>query len=223
MMAERYEEISALELIYDEDFEWISRQGALLVFRITINNLSSDSNKESFALTVRVPEGYPHSLHPSISLSVPSLASSSVSYLNKAIKDKIAILPLGREILFEVLTVSQEELNVWKDQQLEVGEGKIEDEDEESLNEISYTNVLYLDHMRDEKLYTRKLSGWAQDLGLTGAVVFKAGSKRNVHIFIEGSDGGLKAFMKRLRTENVDVDSKGRSCRERMMSVVAEK
>ncbi|PSC73020.1 RWD domain-containing 3 [Micractinium conductrix] len=95
--------------------------------------------------------------------------------------------------------------------------------------------------------YSRTLKGWARDLGLGGRLLFCGGRRRRrrssssssdgrsgskggssssasppiILILLEGPAPAVKEFVFRLRTRNVDVDSKGRPCRERMMAEIA--
>ena len=91
-----------------------------------------------------------------------------------------------------------------------------------------YFSVTEIDHMRDRKNYLKTLSRWSKDLSVTGRVIFCNASRR---IFLllttpggdEDDVGGgdaLKDFLVRLRTTNVDVDSSGRPCKERLATVL---
>eukprot|EP00887_Chlorella_sp_A99_P003615 scaffold7.g3615.t1 len=87
------------------------------------------------------------------------------------------------------------------------------------------TNValLPLDHMRDRAGYSRLIRSWAGELGLSGRLLFLgSGGGAVVLLLLEGPAAALREYLVRHRTQNVDVDSKGRPCRERMMSVVCE-
>ena len=96
--------------------------------------------------------------------------------------------------------------------------------------------VLRLDHMHAGAAYSRTLKGWARDLGLGGRLLFCGGRRRRrrrsssssdgrsgskggssssasppiILILLEGPAPAVKEFVFRLRTRNVDVDSKGR-------------
>ncbi|KAI7837367.1 hypothetical protein COHA_008806 [Chlorella ohadii] len=80
--------------------------------------------------------------------------------------------------------------------------------------------LLKLDHMHSRSSYSRLIRRWAAELGLGGRLLF-CGSSPIILILLGGAADGLKEFLLRMRTRNVDVDSKGRPCRERMMTVLA--
>ncbi|KAF5842056.1 hypothetical protein DUNSADRAFT_9625 [Dunaliella salina] len=76
--------------------------------------------------------------------------------------------------------------------------------------------LLRLDHMHSRAIYCRTVSKWASDLGLTGRIIFK---DRLILILLEGEEQHVKQYLVCHRTQNVDIDSRGRKCRERMMTV----
>ena len=78
--------------------------------------------------------------------------------------------------------------------------------------------LLRLDHMRRPKPYARLISSWAQNLSLSGFLLF---SPHLILIFISGSDAGaIHRYLQLHRTQTVDVDSQGRPCREKMLTVL---
>eukprot|EP00887_Chlorella_sp_A99_P003627 scaffold7.g3627.t1 len=87
----------------------------------------------------------------------------------------------------------------------------------------THVALLRLDHMRDRAGYSRLIRGWAGELGLSGRLLFLgSGGSAVILLLLEGPAAALREYLVRHRTQNVDVDSKGRPCRERMMSVVCE-
>ncbi|KAL4441893.1 hypothetical protein ABPG77_003809 [Micractinium sp. CCAP 211/92] len=102
--------------------------------------------------------------------------------------------------------------------------------------------LLRLDHMHARAAYSRTLRRWAGELGLGGRLLFCSGgggcngrgpagsggggggggAAPIILILLEGPASDVKEFVVRLRTRNVDVDSRGRPCRERMMSILAQ-
>ncbi len=69
--------------------------------------------------------------------------------------------------------------------------------------------LLKLDHMHSRGSYSRLIRRWAAELGLGGRLLF-CGSSPIILILLGGAADGLKEFLLRMRTRNVDVDSKGR-------------
>ena len=92
---------------------------------------------------------------------------------------------------------------------------------------IGRTTLIHLDHMNDYKGYTKLLAKWAKQLKLGGVLFLSLNCQpRPRHIFclLDSPQvlGGTGEFLTRLRTRNVDVNSRGVPCKERMSTIVAE-
>lgn len=88
--------------------------------------------------------------------------------------------------------------------------------------------VLRVDHMNKPKQYLSKLSKWCKQLGLSGRVWHRPPTRDNariqdVYIALLGVEGPLDTFLARLRTEYVDVDSRGVRCKERKSTVLSRR
>lgn len=81
------------------------------------------------------------------------------------------------------------------------------------------TTLLHLDHMRSKSSYCKLIKKWVLELGLVGRLIF---CQRLIFILLQGNQKAIKEYIVRNRTTNVDVDSKGKSCKERMLSVLCE-
>lgn len=85
--------------------------------------------------------------------------------------------------------------------------------------------MLHIDHMNDHVAYMKLLQRWADNSGLSGLVVY-CDTGRRVHdviICLQGEVRAVTAYLHQLRTELVDVDSKGRKCRERQSTVLCRR
>eukprot|EP00198_Chlamydomonas_reinhardtii_P012318 XP_001701655.1 predicted protein [Chlamydomonas reinhardtii] len=81
--------------------------------------------------------------------------------------------------------------------------------------------LVKLDHMHNRGMYCRTLAAWVKELGLTGRLVF--GPSGLLLELLTGPPARLRAYLVRHRTEAVDVDSRGRKCKERMMEVIGQR
>ncbi|XP_046374794.2 RWD domain-containing protein 3-like [Haliotis rufescens] len=81
------------------------------------------------------------------------------------------------------------------------------------------TLMLHLDHMRAKSQYVKTIRRWTAELGLDGRLVFW---NRLILILLQGSPSSLKEYMVRHKSVNIDVDSRGHPCKEKMMSVLCE-
>ena len=86
--------------------------------------------------------------------------------------------------------------------------------------------IVRLDHMNNAPAYMRRLEEWAAGGGYAGVLLYaEAGQSRarDVIVVLQGECGELSSFLQRLRTELVDVDGKGRRCKERCSTVLCRR
>lgn len=108
-----------------------------------------------------------------------------------------------------------------------------EDEAAQAAQASQRQVLLQLDHMRDRRRY----EGWLQSaaigegvaaLLLTQTTAAAAagggggGGDRTILLVVCGASAGVGRFLRRLRSEHVDVDSRRRPCKERMSRVLAD-
>lgn len=91
--------------------------------------------------------------------------------------------------------------------------------------------ILLIDHMNDSRGYTKKLSLWAKQLGLTGMQLFRYPSSASpaehrvegVVVLLHGDNRkDISEFLCRLRTHKVDVNGRGDACKERKSTVLTQ-
>ena len=90
---------------------------------------------------------------------------------------------------------------------------------------LKKTTVLHIDHMNDYKKYTKLLQKWAMQLDVQGCILFPEDARprpRHVFVVMDAEHSSVHEFLRRLRTENVDVTIRGTPCKERQSNVVAE-
>lgn len=80
--------------------------------------------------------------------------------------------------------------------------------------------IARIDHMRNEMKYFKTLRSWASELELGGRVV-NAGLHA-IYVILVGSTDRLSEFLRRWRTQNVDVDSQGKPCKEKLLSTLCQ-
>lgn len=79
------------------------------------------------------------------------------------------------------------------------------------------TCVLHLDHMRNQTRYLKTIKAWCKELNLGVRIVFCI---QWIFIILQGYEENIKTYIQRNKTQCVDVDSSGRACKERLMSVL---
>ena len=78
--------------------------------------------------------------------------------------------------------------------------------------------VVRVDHMRRSGPYLRTLEAWSSQLGL--ATLVAVSRDRGIVIIAEGDRAQLTKLLLNWKTVNIDVDSRGKPCKERMIQVV---
>ena len=89
---------------------------------------------------------------------------------------------------------------------------------DDSNNDVFYTSIIQLDHMRDKQNYLKILGRWCEDLSICGSVIFYG--KIKIFLVLIGHENSLKPFQTQLKTTNVDVDSRGRPCKEKLSKIL---
>lgn len=87
------------------------------------------------------------------------------------------------------------------------------------MNEDFTVCIARIDHMRNERRYVKVLNSLAQDLSVSGKIL-NCGRSHVYVILTSASVGSLGEFLRRWRTQNVDVDARGRPCKEKLISVL---
>ena len=101
--------------------------------------------------------------------------------------------------------------------------------------EDSSTVLIKIDHMRSPTIYMKHLRQWTQECQITGRVLV---IPRDIFLLIEGTQENLKVgpidrsdpplvcpfqrFVVKFKTETVDIDSRGRPCKERLSTQIIQ-
>ncbi|CAF1462564.1 unnamed protein product [Adineta steineri] len=79
--------------------------------------------------------------------------------------------------------------------------------------------LMKIDHMRSPNIYMKHLYQWTNELNITGRILV---IPHRIYILIEGKHENLKKFIIKLKSETVDIDSRGRPCKERLLTQIVE-
>ena len=82
----------------------------------------------------------------------------------------------------------------------------------------TFVSIIHLDHMRDKRNYIKTIEKWSKELEINGNIIFHG--KQNVFLVLLGSEDSLKSFHQQLKTQNVDIDSRGRPCKEKLSKIL---
>ena len=96
--------------------------------------------------------------------------------------------------------------------------------------------VVHIDHMNDSRNYFKLLKKWANKLSLNVRILYRnpdhnkvknrSGGSRveNIYLLLSGNCAeGIKSFLSQLRTEFVDIDAKGKKCKERNAKLLGQR
>lgn len=181
--------------------------------------------------------GYPTSTPLQATLEpIPSVSSETDAKLTGKVNESLRLVTAMHandrgEALWETITFAREELSRSLGDSAFAAEmersGEAADDTHTaaaaslspSSTPASYLLFIHIDHMHDRRLYTRNIRTMVSDATCTGRLIFY---NKLILLVLHGSRPALRSYLKRHRTETVDIDSRGRACRERMMNVLID-
>ncbi|XP_066453478.1 RWD domain-containing protein 3 isoform X2 [Eleutherodactylus coqui] len=156
---------------------------------------------------------YPSCL-PNISVSSEELTRAQC----KELRDKL--LGQARERLSEPMI---HDLVLWTQQNCNSLIGNSLQDESSPLSAVTddgaWTTLLHLDHMRAKSKYVKTVEKWTSDLKLTGKLMFMG---KMILILLQGDKRNIREYLVLHKSCKVDVDSSGKKCKERMISVLCE-
>ncbi|XP_046550160.1 RWD domain-containing protein 3-like [Haliotis rubra] len=159
-----------------------------------------------------VTPSYPHT-PPDVSI-LSAAIDKSVSKTLRDTANQHATDNTGSPMLIELISVLQDKLSTLSLHQTEDEIGSPMSREPERM-----TLMLRLDHMRAKSQYIKTIRRWTGELGLDGRLVFW---NKLILILLQGHQSSLKEYLVRHKSVNIDVDSRGHPCKEKMMSVLCE-
>ncbi|KAM4721871.1 RWD domain-containing protein 3 isoform 2-T2 [Rhinophrynus dorsalis] len=165
-----------------------------------------------------LPVAYPSCL-PNLSVSSEELTRAQC----KDLRDKL--LEQAKQHLLEPMI---HDLVLWMQQNLNklIGESETSISDENSplsvdtmTDEGTWTVLLHLDHMRAKNKYVKTVEKWTTELNLYGRLMFMG---KIILILLQGDRKSIRDYLVLQKSCKVDVDSSGKKCKEKMISVLCE-
>ncbi|KAM9378992.1 LOW QUALITY PROTEIN: RWD domain-containing protein 3 [Phaethornis superciliosus] len=212
------EELSALAAIYCEpdacEVLAVSETHGI-TFRIQISVKELLDTDVLLKLKFHLPVNYPSTL-PDISVNSDQLTRAQCM----DVKDKL--LEQANKHLSETVV---HDLILWIQQHLQYVIKQSDCNKKPALSKQASTEdgtwmlLLHLDHMRAKAKYAKNVEKWASDLRLTGRLIFMG---KIILILLQGDKNNIKEYLILQKTSKVDVDSSGKKCREKMISVLCE-
>ncbi|XP_054421072.1 RWD domain-containing protein 3 [Pteronotus mesoamericanus] len=216
------EELCALAAIFCGPGEWevlshSETDGAVLRILTEAEGPAEDA-AVPLELVFHLPAGYP-SCPPGVSVSSERLTRAQCG----AVRERL--LEHARSLLPEPMV---HQLVLWLQQHLRHilaeagaggGPGQCPSAASATEDEGLWLALLHVDHMRAKSRYARAVRQWAAGLGLTGRLMLMG---RVILILLQGRRDDIKEYLVLQKTCRVDVDSSGKKCKEKMVSVLYE-
>ncbi|XP_068098692.1 RWD domain-containing protein 3 [Hyperolius riggenbachi] len=211
------EELDVLSAIYCEpgEFEVLSRSesGVTVMIQTSVQRVTESEIR--LRLIFDLPVTYPSSL-PNVSVSSEGLTRVQC----KEVRDKLlaqAAQRLSQPMIHDLVVWTQQNLNHLIgdsicDESRPLSEATVTDEG-------TWTVILHLDHMRAKNKYVKTVEKWTVDLNLTGRLMFMG---KIILILLQGDRSSIREYLVLQKTCKVDVDSSGKKCKEKMISVLCE-
>ncbi|KAG5177097.1 hypothetical protein JKP88DRAFT_333484 [Tribonema minus] len=235
--ARQQEELDALCAIYSCQRRIEGHQQHVLVQAEVHTGSGSDAVQIGFAL----PPLYPVFKAPDmtsiyckrLSKQARELVSSKAAALARS-KTCDCTSGEGQECLFDVIMLVLElaDKHGTSADDAKAGPSPGVDVASPAAAEQEWVALVRIDHMNDRARYTKALRKWARQLAVAAHCHFRlpvsvssSGSSssrvENVALaLIASTEAPLRAFVTRLRTEYVDINSRGAPCKERQCSVL---
>lgn len=205
------EELDAIRAIYSNKDEFdVLYKGDGVQDTIVKVQVACDAVSPPTRLTVvfTLAPDYP-SISPDISLFCDQMKREQAELFKEAVLT-YARSHTGEPVIMDIVLWIQNNITRYIDH----NKGKSAQQ-----NASIITALLHIDHMRARGKYIKTIQKWTDDLNLAGRLIFHGSL---IFLLLLGNREDIKEYIVRMKTVNIDVDSKGRSCKERMMKVVAE-
>ncbi|XP_030631831.1 RWD domain-containing protein 3 [Chanos chanos] len=213
MSTEALDEMDVLSSIYCEkdEFELLESAERGLVCRI---NTVAESGRKKILLSVtfHLPSDYPNS-PPDICVSSEDLSRKQCQDVKNNLVDRVRTLAPG-PMVHDLVMWLQENF----DDIITTSSSSSVQNEQEADVEGTWMALLHLDHMRSKTKYIKLIEKWTSDLELTGRLY----TGKLILILLQGARRNIKEYIHLQKTVKVDVDSSGKRCKEKMMSVLCE-
>mmetsp|Transcript_36913 Transcript_36913/g.77758 ORF Transcript_36913/g.77758 Transcript_36913/m.77758 type:complete len:291 (-) Transcript_36913:155-1027(-) len=186
---------------------------------------------EHAVLQVDLPADYP-TVAPRLALSCPALSSTRLAAMKAELTALAAARACGDDgevCVCELAAELEARLRSVEEEEKEAAE-QYDGRSAQTREDVQRENaVVRIDHMNSAKPYVRSLEVWAAQYGLAGRLFYRASGQpgkreyTDILLLLAGEVDCVSSLLQRLRTEYVDVDSRGARCRERQATVLCRR
>ncbi|XP_055001246.1 RWD domain-containing protein 3 isoform X2 [Sorex araneus] len=213
------EELAALAAIFCGAGEWEERSSSDgTMFRILTKAEGLTEEDIPLELVFHLPINYP-SCVPGISVSSECLTRAQCVAVKEKMLEQAANLLSEPMIHGLVLWIQQNLRHLLNEPATVTGRERCTFPAGLPMEDTWWTTLLHLDHMRAKTKYVKTVEKWASDLRLTGRLMFLG---KLILILLQGDRSNIKEYLILQKTSKVDVDSSGKKCKEKMISVLFE-
>ncbi|XP_055994977.1 RWD domain-containing protein 3 [Sorex fumeus] len=215
------EELEALAAIFCGPGEWEERSRSEtdgIVFRILTKAEGLTEADIPLELVFHLPMNYPYCL-PGISVNSEHLTRAQcVAVKEKMLEQAVNLLsePMIHRL---ILWIQQNLRHLLNEPATAMGRERCTFPADMPMEDTVWITLLHLDHMRAKTKYVKTVEKWASDLKLTGRLMFLG---KLILILLQGDRSNIKEYLILQKTSKVDVDSSGKKCKEKMISVLFE-
>ncbi|XP_004699300.1 RWD domain-containing protein 3 [Echinops telfairi] len=216
------EELVALAAIFCGQDEWeVLSQSETdgTVFRIHTQTEGPMAMDTPLELVFHLPVTYPL-CPPGISLRSEHLTRSQCVVVQEKLLEQAKNL-LPEPMVHQLILWVQQNLRHILNQTEAAGSGseKCAFPSSPAADDGLWITLLHIDHMRAKTKYVRTVERWASELRLTGRLMFMG---KIILMLLQGDRSSIKEYLLLQKTSKVDVDSSGKRCKEKMISVLFE-
>ncbi|XP_074044328.1 RWD domain-containing protein 3 isoform X2 [Macrotis lagotis] len=187
-------------------------------FRINTNGQGFLDENIPLKLSFHLPATYPFSL-PGISVNSQHLTRAQCIVIKENLLEqakKLLSKPMVHEL---VLWIQQNLKHIIGQPETIVSSEVCTLSTNISMDDGTWITLLHLDHMRAKTKYVKTVVKWTSNLKLTGRLMFWG---KIILILLQGDRNSIKEYLILQKTSKVDVDSSGKKCKEKMISILFE-
>ncbi|XP_067892462.1 RWD domain-containing protein 3 [Heterodontus francisci] len=212
------EEVAVLGSIFSGEFQLLAEsESEGITFQIH-TNCEHHTKKIQLKVRFHLPPDYPLCL-PDISICSDHLTRKQTCDLKQSLL-RYAETLRAQPMVYELMMWLQQNIKDGVDQ---VTADKADESDNSQqqcgADDSVWMALLHLDHMRAKAKYIKSIQKWTSDLRLAGQLMFMG---KLILILLQGQRKDIKDYLVLQKTSKVDVDSSGKRCKEKMISVLCE-
>ena len=177
-------------------------------FSMPASNVVTVRFAQSSHLTFQIDPEYPQS-QPQLSAWLGLLSRQHNEKFLESLRCFVLSLPEGGQKMVQTIDFAREKYQLMETEERK--EAQIVEEPRELL-------VIKIDHMRNSADYVKTLEKWCDQLAVRAVLLIS--SDLGLVFILEGQKSNTAHFIINWKTTNIDVDIRGKPCKERMITIL---